>query len=41
MVRRQLTVLAFALTALALAACASPTAPKQICAVQAGSGICQ
>lgn len=43
MVRRHLALLVLALSTFALAACASPTAPKQStdCAISAGSGICQ
>jgi len=40
MFRRHLTTIALTLAAIALAACASPTAPKQGCAVSAGSGVC-
>jgi hypothetical protein len=40
MVRRQFALLVLALATFAAVACTSPTAPKNGCAVQAGSGVC-
>jgi hypothetical protein len=40
MVRRNIALLALALATFA-AACTSPTAPKNDCTVNAGSGVCQ
>ena len=42
MIRRHVKLLVLAAAAFALAACASPTAPKadQACGVSAGSGFC-
>jgi hypothetical protein len=42
MIRRHIKLIVLATAAFALAACASPTAPKadQSCGVNAGSGFC-
>jgi hypothetical protein len=38
MIVRKITLLAVVLTSFALAACTSPTAPSQDCAIAVGSG---
>jgi len=38
MIVRKITLLAVVLTSFALAACTSPTAPSQDCAISVGSG---